>query len=1124
MIRSFLTPLDLVPERFGLTCFSHLRLTCPYNISMEKFRVRLKTGRVVGPFLADQVLEMRERQIVSGLEDCQVYPAGDWIKLEDFHFWNNKNQTKKEDATFVIDLTQLQKKKQETIKTSHVAAGEPENVIESPSMPAEVVESPKQSKTQFREFDYKNIADDTDEISPPPRPKSFTNKKNEASSEKEITKHQPAEEEFERTVVKSAGAIKQEDEFERTVVKTEAIKWKKEQEIEKSKKDEVKQKIENEKKLHEEEEKKNTFDLDIDSTQAISLASLKSELHEEAVRTEHELIQIEEIVQSSKKKKKETIDKAAQAEQESSDEEEERLKQKEKKKKIILFLAVLFVLAILFPEDEKKEKKEAVFVPLEPTIEFPVPFDVRDDVKHKSFLAVAQEKAASGKYFDKVDAAKAYRLAYENNSSDKKSLTRMIRIYSELLPHSLSFERDGGIVFKMLQANRVLQDVDADISLAAGLFYRAIDKKDAGFEVMDRFVKSGSNNPTRELFAELLNSLIDQNNEAKADEVATSLLKTTNRGIEVNLSLINYYRYKNYPEKAKGVVEESLREKPDSVPLLIAKGEFLVEEAKINELAEVYKKINGLNSERSKLYYGKLLEFKGFILAYQNKPAEAAVAFNQSLTFNDSDTLRDKLTNINNIDPNANDEASKLIKQVKARVLTKEAGEDLKNYNFESALLKSLEAYGLKSGYLKADLALANLQLRLGMAQDALNTLEDLYKKYPADKNVSFTLLKAYISNYKFNDAKRMIAIMAAGELREDWRYSSLNATMYEKMGDLNQSILWLQKAINQNPLEDENLYSLAKLFLKAKRLGQAKNNLFKAMELNPSFIEYKLAYAAIIYETDGPDKAVDYLFGLRSQYPNDPAILGEIAIYYYRAGKNQQFLDTKSDIEKLPRRDPRVYRFLAKAALLDEKYDDAVKFTEELLKLEPGDLNAMMETGKMLMALKRYKEAAGWFVKVRDKLPTYPRVGFYKAKIELYVKNPEQALLDVREDMKMNGEYEEGLNLAGDILFDAGEYAAAEAEYKKALRLSTRSYGALRGLADVAAKKGQLDIAFDLYKRAMSDMKDAQEPSIHRKMGDVLRLTGQGRLAIESYQMYLKLDENAPDRSQVEEYIRILE
>jgi len=369
-----------------------------------------------------------------------------------------------------------------------------------------------------------------------------------------------------------------------------------------------------------------------------------------------------------------------------------------------------------------------------------------------------------------------------------------------------------------------------------------------------------------------------------------------------------------------------------------------------------------------------------------------------------------------------------------------------------------------------------------------------------------------------------MFAIVAASEMREDWRYSSLNAEMYEKLGDLNQSILWLQKAINQNPLEDANLFKLAKLFTRAKKFPQAKNNLFKAMELSPSHIEYKLAYAEIIYEIDGADKAIDYLFGLNKQFPDNPSILGEIAIYYYRAGKNQQFLDTKKDIEALPVKDPRVYRFLIKSSILDEKFQDAIRYTEELIKLEPGDLAAMMEMGRMLMKQKNYREAAGWFVKVRDKLPTYPRVGYFKAKIELYLANKDQALTDVREDMKNNGEYEDGLNLVGDIMFLKEDYTAAENEYKKCLRINSRSYGALRGLADIAAKRGNMDIALDLYKRAISDMRDQDEPDIHRKLGDVYRLMGQGSLAIESYRLYLKLVPEAPDKSEIEQHIRIME
>ena len=75
---------------------------------MEKYRVRLKTGRVVGPFLENQILEMRDKQIISGQEQCQVYPTGDWLPVKDFSFWQSGSQKNNSEATFVIDLTQLQ--------------------------------------------------------------------------------------------------------------------------------------------------------------------------------------------------------------------------------------------------------------------------------------------------------------------------------------------------------------------------------------------------------------------------------------------------------------------------------------------------------------------------------------------------------------------------------------------------------------------------------------------------------------------------------------------------------------------------------------------------------------------------------------------------------------------------------------------------------------------------------------------------------------------------------------------------------------------------------------------------------------------------------------------------------
>jgi tetratricopeptide (TPR) repeat protein len=1075
---------------------------------MEKYRVRLKSGRVVGPFIENQILEMRTKNLITGDEECQIFPVGDWLRIKDFEFWSKTNlESTAGEGTFVIDLTTLKKEKlSDDIKNQITIAQ-----TQSLDRPIEEIDPEK-----FREFNYK-----THEPAQAPRIES---QKIEEIINIEVQENEDdVDKTLVRTIQKISTATHEQPKEDKTTITPDSIKWRKQLEDQKIRQEAFRRKFEEESRLLKEVQEKERVNYNEDATQVARLDEIRSLVAVEAEKSEEEFFEIEKIAEETKreneKKKKNKDDDLSKKE-----EEEVNLEASAKRKKmIIVSLLALVLLAALFPDEEKKQKTD-IIVPLDPIIEFPVPFNVKDPLKSEQLISAGKELLKEGIYYKKIEAALNYRKAYENDTDKRAPLSRLVRLYGELLPHSSRFERDGGVVFKLIQSNRLLQDVDPDVALGAGLFYRAIGKIDAGHEVIDRFVKSGSNNPTRELFAAYLISLSDKNIEKKADEVATSLLKTSERGVDVNLALIHYYRYKNYPEKGQKILEEALKEFPKSVPLIIAKGEYCFELLDMKCVVGVIKQIREQQAEKSKIYYGKMLEFEGFVLAAQNKTIEATKKFTESLKFNDSDLLRDRLINIKDIDSGANDEASKLIKQVQARELYKASVEAAKVFDFETALLKALSAYGLRSGYIKADLGLADIQMRLGMTREAMETLENLQKENPTEATVNFALLAGYIHNYKFNDAKKLFASLASTDLREDWRYSSLNARMFEKMGDLNQSILWLQKAINQNPLEDENLFSLAKLFTRAKRFSQAKNNLFKAMELNPTHTEYKIAYAAIIYEVDGADKAIDYLFGLLKQFPNNPSILGEIAIYYHRAGKNQQFLDTKKDIEALSVRDPRVYRFLVRSSMLDERWDDAVKYTNELIKLEPGELSAMMDIGKMLMQLKRYKDAATWFVKIRDKLPTYPRVGYFKALIELYVANPDQALIDVKDDMKMNGEYEDGVNLVGDILFKKEDFNGAEAEYKKCLRINTRSYGAIRGLADVAYKRGQFETALDLYNRALSEMRNFSDPDIHRKLGDVYDSLGRGSMAIESYQVYLKLVPEAPNRGAIEQKIRLLE
>src|SRR5690606_23634266 len=157
---------------------------------------------------------------------------------------------------------------------------------------------------------------------------------------------------------------------------------------------------------------------------------------------------------------------------------------------------------------------------------------------------------------------------------------------------------------------------------------------------------------------------------------------------------------------------------------------------------------------------------------------------------------------------------------------------------------------------------------------------------------------------------------------------------------------------------------------------------------------------------------------------------------------------------------------------------------------------------GRVLFESGKLVDAARWFKRIEERLPTYPRVLYYLAKIDFLAGNPELAMKKIEENIKVNGENDADLVLMAQIKNSKAEYVDAENLFKKAQKLNPKSYEAIVGLADISTKRNNHDLALDLYKRALKLKSD--EPIVHKKIGDVYRQLGQGTLAIESYKMYL--------------------
>ena len=293
-------------------------------------------------------------------------------------------------------------------------------------------------------------------------------------------------------------------------------------------------------------------------------------------------------------------------------------------------------------------------------------------------------------------------------------------------------------------------------------------------------------------------------------------------------------------------------------------------------------------------------------------------------------------------------------------------------------------------------------------------------------------------------------------------------------------------------------------------------------MELDPVNIDYRIAYSKIVYEQQDDSSAIGYLLGLLNEFGENPRILSEIAVFYYRAGKIKDFQVYKEKLEKLPTKDKSLYEFLIRAALLDERFDEIPNLVEQLIAIEPGQLEAMMTAGRVLYENGKLVEAAKWFKRIQEKLETYPKVQYYIAKIKYLSKDFDGAMKDVEADLKANGDNDADLTLMAQIFVEKGDLILAENMYKKSQKINPKNFDALMGLADLSTKRNNFDLALDLYKKAMIEKGD--QPIIHKKIGDVYRLLGQGALAVESYKLYLEMNPEAPDKSQIQSYINLMQ
>lgn len=290
------------------------------------------------------------------------------------------------------------------------------------------------------------------------------------------------------------------------------------------------------------------------------------------------------------------------------------------------------------------------------------------------------------------------------------------------------------------------------------------------------------------------------------------------------------------------------------------------------------------------------------------------------------------------------------------------------------------------------------------------------------------------------------------------------------------------------------------------------------------------------------------YMAHLR-QAQIDHSTGGDAALAVAQAG-----LSTNSQIESLQERlkqnsnDQRGYVLLGSAYLQKVRetgdptyYGKTEQALSHALELQPDDFAAMIQMGALSLARHQFREALAWGEKARLISPgtalIYGVIG--DAQIELGQYDPAletfQTMVDLRPDLssysrasyvrELHGDVDGAIDAMqravqaggpnaentnwsrvqlGNLYFNSGNLAEAEAQYNEALALYPGYIHAIAGLARVHAARGEYDQAIKLYTDATNRI---PLPEYVIALGDVYKAAGQDQEAQRQFDLVCEME-----------------
>ena len=959
-----------------------------------------------------------------------------------------------------------------------------------------LIEGPSSSHKELKEFSY-DTSENVDSIEYEELQKKYEDNKDKRS------------EDLEETVIKKRKRYL--GDMDKTIIieRTEEIK-------EKEDKKQQERMVQNAKDVIEE---------DVVSTEAetevINTEDILPKLQREALESEIEIKRIKNVKKNFEKDN---------SEEEWSEKDDGQKKDKPKKtiKPITALVIVILFYFLVIEEDEKKPVP--VIRPNRISVVFPVQNEYIDEKIAEDRLLEGIELYRKESYLTKAIAIVKFHESLRNKFEDNAALGFLILSYAELLPNTKDKKKAMIVLNNLIRiaGNKAFSDIN--VAMGKALYFLNSGRTFTAIKSIEDYIKI-TKKPTRKFYSIYLKALTISGNFEKAERAYEMLEKSGENLPVLAYKVMAEYHEKNQNyDKAEKLIVEGLNHFPNSVMLLLKQADYSFRIGNLKLYEKILVKIEKLGYESCPEFYAKYLEHLGVVSAMKGNAVLAAKLFRQSLKEHETLELRSKLSTL---EVEGGNVAKSLILESKIIDQMRKAEKARKEYKWDQAFIHAINAVDMNNKYIPAHILLSDIQIERGYFESSIKTLKKLKEFHPTNLSVLTNLIDAYIESHRYHDAMTEISLLSSiQEIIDSSEYAFILAKYFEKIKLYMLAISWYKKSIQRDPLLDRAYFAIAKIYKMGNRLKLAKRYLIEAMNLNVEETKYKILYSQILAQEDKPSVIIGYLRKELEKSNDKTAILGEIAVNYYKSGQIKYFEDTYKKIKELHVKNESFYNFLIKASHLNDEEERIIEYSNELIKIKPGAMNVRIDLAEVYLKKMNFVLAIEQLMEVKKRMSDFPKVNYYLAKVHFLKNELDKAMELATIEIKKNPRSPFGLLIQGKILLRLamGKDDGQEMEkiirksvksYEKALVLDSNNIESLIDLAKIRKIQNRFDQARELLLRA--ERLEANRPDIHRELGYVYKGIGQGSLAIKSFERYITLAPGADDSTKIKNIMQLL-